>query len=99
MSIRSCPMWCPSWCSSPCFSHGRGACSAPGRSSTVFKATPRASGYLRTGYAEDFALIGTRLERVSLSVFIVALLLFPLVGSAFQIDLACQVFLAAIGSL
>jgi branched-chain amino acid transport system permease protein len=65
----------------------------------VFKATPRASGYLRTGYAEDFALIGTRLERLSLSVLVLALLLFPLVASAFQLDLACQVFLATIGSL
>jgi branched-chain amino acid transport system permease protein len=65
----------------------------------VFKATPRASGYLRTGYAEDFALIGTRLERVSVLAFVLALLLFPLVASAFQLDLACQVFLASIGSL
>ena len=38
MSIRSWPMWCPSWCSSPCCLHGHGACSAPGRSSIVFKA-------------------------------------------------------------
>ena len=65
----------------------------------MFKATPRASGYLRTGYAEDFALIGTRLERVSLAIFVLALLLFPLAASAFQIDLACQVFLASIGAL
>jgi branched-chain amino acid transport system permease protein len=65
----------------------------------VFKATPRASGYYRTDYAQDFALIGTRLERVSFSVFVLALLLFPLVASAFQLDLACQVFLATVGSL
>src|SRR5215831_12644677 len=99
MSIRSCPMWCPSWCLSPCCLRGRGACSGPARSLTVFKATPRASGYLRTGYAEDFALVGTRLERASLLVFMLVLLLFPLVASAFQLDLACQVFLATIGSL
>ena len=79
---------------------GHGACSGRGRSLIVFKANPRASGYYRTDYTQDFALIGTRLERVSLSIFVLALLLlFPLVASAFQLDLACQVFLAAIGSL
>jgi len=65
----------------------------------VFKATPRASGYLRTDYAEDFALTGTRLEIITLSIFVLALVLFPLIASAFQLDLACQVFLATIGSL
>ena len=35
---------------------------------------PRASGYFRTRYEEDLALAGTRLERTSLAVFIVALL-------------------------
>jgi len=60
---------------------------------------PRASGYFRTDYAEDLALLGTRLERVSASLFIIALLAFPLVASPFQLDLACQVFLASVGSL
>jgi len=60
---------------------------------------PRASGYFRTGYEQDLALIGTRLERRSLGVFVIALLAFPLIASPFQLDLACQVFLACVGSL
>ena len=34
---------------------------------------PRASGYFRTGYGQDFALVETRLRRVSLAVFCLAL--------------------------
>jgi branched-chain amino acid transport system permease protein len=60
---------------------------------------PRASGYFRTGYDQDLALIATRLERRSLAVFILALLAFPLVASPFQLDLACQVFLTCVGAL
>ena len=60
---------------------------------------PRASGYFRTGYAQDLALVETRLQRTSLAVLVVALLGFPLVASPFGLDLACQVFLAAIGAL
>jgi branched-chain amino acid transport system permease protein len=60
---------------------------------------PRASGHFRTRYDEDLALIGTRLEGRSVVVFVLALLAFPLVASPFQLDLACQVFLACVGSL
>ena len=60
---------------------------------------PRASGYFRTDYAQDLALLGTRFERVSAGLFIVALMAFPFVASAFQLDLACQVFLACVGAL
>jgi branched-chain amino acid transport system permease protein len=60
---------------------------------------PRASGYFRTSYGEDLALLGTRLQRISLAIFVLALLLFPLIASPFQLDLASQVFLAAIGAL
>ena len=35
---------------------------------------PRASGYFRTDYGQDLALLQTRLERVSLVALIVALL-------------------------
>jgi branched-chain amino acid transport system permease protein len=65
----------------------------------VSRPQPRASGYFRTGYGQDLALVETRLQRVSLAVFALALLAFPLVASPFQLDLACQVFLAAIGAL
>src|SRR5437660_6686856 len=60
---------------------------------------PRASGHFRTGYAEDLALVATRFERAWLAAFLVALLAFPLIASPFQLDLACQVFLACVGSL
>jgi branched-chain amino acid transport system permease protein len=60
---------------------------------------PRASGYFRTGYAQEMALTKTRLERVSLGVFVLALLAFPYLASAFYLDLASQVFLASIGAL
>src|SRR5262245_52844123 len=98
MSIRCSPTWCRSWCSSPCWWCGRGACSARARNSTVSR-VPRASGYFRTTYGQDLALVQTRLERVSLAVFVLALWVFPFIASPFQLDLACQVFLAAIGSL
>jgi branched-chain amino acid transport system permease protein len=65
----------------------------------VSRRSPHASGYFRTDYRADFALVQTRLERVSLAVFIAALTAFPFLASPFQLDLACQVFLATIGSL
>ena len=60
---------------------------------------PRASGYFRTNYGEDSALVGTRMRRVSLVIFVLVLLAFPFVASPFQLDLASQVFLAAVGAL
>ena len=60
---------------------------------------PRTSGYFRTDYAQDFSLLGTRRERLILAVFVLAVLAFPLIASPFQLDLACQVFLASIGAL
>lgn len=60
---------------------------------------PRASGYFRTDYGEDLSLFGTRLERASLAVVALLLLAFPLIASPFQLDLACQVFLACVGAL
>lgn len=63
------------------------------------KRAPRASGYFRTDYSQDFALVETRLERAAVAVFIALLAVLPFLASPFQLDLACQVFLAAIGSL
>ncbi len=65
----------------------------------MFRATPRASGYFRTDYAQDLALVQTRLERTALAGFAVALAAFPFLATAFYLDLACQVFLAAVGAL
>jgi branched-chain amino acid transport system permease protein len=65
----------------------------------VFRRGPRASGYFRTSYAQDLVLVETRLQRFSLLVFCLALAGFPFLASPFQLDLACQVFLASIGAL
>jgi branched-chain amino acid transport system permease protein len=65
----------------------------------VFRNAPRASGYFRTRYAQDLALIQTRLEGAALAALALALALFPFFAGAFYLDLACQVFLAAIGAL
>jgi branched-chain amino acid transport system permease protein len=65
----------------------------------VFRPLPRASGYFRTDYADELALVQTRGERASLAVFIVVLAALPFIASPFLLDLACQVFLAAIGAL
>lgn len=60
---------------------------------------PRASGYFRTSYAQERALLQTRLEKISALLAALALVCFPLVGTPFMLDLACQVFLAAIGAI
>lgn len=60
---------------------------------------PRASGHFRTSYAQDLALVETRLERASLAALLLALLVLPLVASPFQLDLAAQVFLAIVGAV
>jgi branched-chain amino acid transport system permease protein len=60
---------------------------------------PRASGYFRTDYGQDLALLGTRLERSALAGLLLALLTLPALASPFVLDLACQVFLASIGAL
>ncbi|AXK80731.1 branched-chain amino acid ABC transporter permease [Pseudolabrys taiwanensis] len=65
----------------------------------MFRPLPRASGYFRTDYADELALIQTRGERVSLAIFIVVMTALPFIASPFLLDLACQVFLAAIGAL
>ena len=39
----------------------------------MFRPAPRASGYFRTGYAQDLALLQTRAERISLAVFVLLL--------------------------
>ncbi len=60
---------------------------------------PRASGYFRSGYAQDFALIETRLEKTAAVALLVVLAAFPFLASAFWLDLANQIFLSSIGAL
>ncbi len=65
----------------------------------MFRPPPRASGYFRTGYAQDLALLQTRTERGSLAVLVLVLAVLPFLASPFVLDLSCQVFLASIGAL
>jgi branched-chain amino acid transport system permease protein len=60
---------------------------------------PHASGYFRTGYAQDLKLIQSRTERTVLAALLAALALLPFLASPFLLDLANQVFLASIGAL
>jgi len=60
---------------------------------------PRASGHFRTGYAQDFKLIQTPLERWALAALLALLAGLPFLASPFLLDLANQVFLASIGAL
>lgn len=60
---------------------------------------PHASGYFRTSYADDLALLDTRTRRYACAVFGVLLLVFPFMAGPLPVDIANQVFLAAIGAL
>ncbi|MGA2316812.1 MAG: branched-chain amino acid ABC transporter permease [Thermodesulfobacteriota bacterium] len=57
-----------------------------------------ASGCFKTSYASDLSLVETRTHWVFLILFIVGLIIFPFIASAFLLDLANQVFLALIGA-
>ena len=60
---------------------------------------PRASGYFRTDYSQDFRLVDTRTQRVALAAFLACMLVLPLAASSFALDLANQVLLATIGAV
>jgi branched-chain amino acid transport system permease protein len=60
---------------------------------------PRASGYFRTRYAQDYSLLETRTQRISLAIFFACLVALPFLSSGFVLDLANQVLLASIGSV
>lgn len=59
----------------------------------------RASGYFKTGYGQQIALVETRTQRVLLTLLAAGLIAYPAIGSYFALDLACQIFLAVIGSV
>ena len=61
--------------------------------------TPRSSGYFRTRYAQDFALLETRTQRLSFAALVAFLFIFPFVSRGFALDLANQVLLASIGAV
>ncbi|MGB8437359.1 MAG: branched-chain amino acid ABC transporter permease [Burkholderiales bacterium] len=60
---------------------------------------PRASGYFRTRYDRDFALLDTRTQKSSLAVLAVVLAAYPFLAGPFALDLANQVLLAAVGAI
>ncbi len=60
---------------------------------------PRASGYFRTSYAQEHALLQTRIEKVFALFAALLLLGLPFLATPFQLDLACQAFLASVGAI
>jgi branched-chain amino acid transport system permease protein len=60
---------------------------------------PRASGYFRTRYERDSALLDTRAQKSWLAAICIALSAFPFVAGAFALDLANQVLLMSIGAI
>lgn len=60
---------------------------------------PRASGYFRTDYSQDFRLVDTRTQRASVAALLLAALVLPFVASSFVLDLANQVLLACVGAV
>ncbi len=60
---------------------------------------PRASGYFRTRYASDSALLDTRTQKVWAMLFAAALLVYPFVTGPLALDLANQVLLGCVGAV
>ena len=60
---------------------------------------PHASGYFRTSYDRDIALLDTRTQKAALAALALALLCFPLLDAPFLLDLANQVLLAVVGAV
>src|SRR5438034_5022789 len=56
-------------------------------------------GYFKTSYEADLTLVDTRLRRVAVTTFVVALLVLPRFASSFVLELLSQAALAAIGAL
>jgi branched-chain amino acid transport system permease protein len=57
------------------------------------------SGYFRTRYSENFALLDTRAQKAWLAVFLVALGVYPFFAGPLWLDLANQVLLGSIGAV
>ena len=58
-----------------------------------------ASGYFKTGYAGELALVETRAQRAALAVFLLLAALLPFIATPLVLDLANQVLLASLGAL
>lgn len=60
---------------------------------------PRSSGYFRTRYGDDVALLDTRTRKACFAGLAVALLAWPLIAGPLLLDLANQVLLASVGAI
>lgn len=60
---------------------------------------PRASGYFRTRYEQDFRLLDTRTQKAAFAAFAAAAIALPFVADPFLLDLANQVLLAVVGAV
>jgi branched-chain amino acid transport system permease protein len=60
---------------------------------------PRASGYFRTRYEQDFRLLDTRTQKAAAGAFAACALALPFLATPFVLDLANQVLLAVIGAV
>ncbi|MBI5440376.1 MAG: branched-chain amino acid ABC transporter permease [Deltaproteobacteria bacterium] len=60
---------------------------------------PHASGYFRTSYERDLALLDTRTQKAWTVALVLALGAFPFLVGPFALDLANQVFLSSIGAV
>jgi ABC-type multidrug transport system fused ATPase/permease subunit len=60
---------------------------------------PRSSGYFRTTYARDTALLDTRSQKAWLAILGVVMAALPFLASPFLLDLANQVLLTSIGAV
>jgi branched-chain amino acid transport system permease protein len=58
-----------------------------------------ASGYFKTSYAADLRVVETRTRWVFFVLLVAGLLVFPLVATAFMLDLLSQVFVTLIGAV
>lgn len=61
--------------------------------------TPKSSGYFRTRYAADFALLDTRTQKSWTAIFAFLLLVYPFFAGPLALDLANQVLLGAVGAV
>jgi branched-chain amino acid transport system permease protein len=57
------------------------------------------SGYFRTRYSEDSALLDTRTQKAWLAALVIALCIYPFFASALWLDLGNQVLLGSIGAI
>jgi branched-chain amino acid transport system permease protein len=60
---------------------------------------PRASGYFRTRYDADFALLDTRTRKGAVAAFVLCALAYAFLANPFLLDLANQVLLASLGAV